>query len=317
MTPLSEVDEIERITARVFSLFSEETAEFIACERFEPFNPTLPWIHLALRYGGVIGVSWGESISKAESLARAVSLGRRLRRSGLAKSYLLVEGFQGVAPRLQRVIEPVSRGLARPLRFAVAEEIRYVTDGYGPITDRLLAKSLVVSVELYGVTEEVKRGGRIFFDALHLTSSGRRFRSRAWRVDGEGIQMTVEERLEIGGEGPEALLASEVHVVVDIGAFEMRLGELLGLRPGARVELPYTAPLRGILKIEGAALGLVTLQWSEGSLVATIEELSLFARTEKNVEERSNEEEKSPIRRCGLPPRAGMVSEAGHTMEEA
>lgn len=292
MTAFYELDSIELITSEVLRLFGGGREEFIATERVERFDPTLPWIHLVPRWGGVIGMAWGEPLKRGALLARTVSVGRRLRRSPHFGSYLVTENFGPVSPRFQRTIEPVISGISAPIRVALAEEMPLRDEvRLGPISTRILEAPLSVTVQLYGLTGGLRTGSRIFFDALELGSIGRRFRSRSWRMNGGKIVVTVEEDMEDERRGMDELLATEIHVTVDIGAFQMSLGDLLGLRPGRTIELPVMTPLKGILKVEGASMGLVTLRWGADSLMATLEEMSLFSGIEKNDGENGNGEE--------------------------
>lgn len=302
MSALCEIEAIERMSFDILGLFGPQREEVMATAHFEPFNPALPWIHLACRYGGIIGLAWGEPLPGKARLARTISVGRRLRRSGLSGSYLLTEGFGTLFPVAQRIVESTTSHGVEQIRFATPYDIYSPpSDGFGPISARILDSPLPIRVELFGVTGALEPGSRIFFDSLVVAGSSRRFRSRCWLIEEERFVMTVEEKMEAENGERAPLLATEVGVAVDVGVFQMTLGDLLSLRPGVRLELPFAAPLRGILKVEGATVGLATLAWSGNSLMATLEEVDVFAEVKKNRAQTGNDERQGTITTVALP----------------
>ncbi|MFM1848710.1 MAG: hypothetical protein RL417_2184 [Pseudomonadota bacterium] len=278
MSSWRDADEVERFLGELFDCVRGETLRVLATERFERFNPRLPWIYLADETGVTVGVAWGDEVGRPGVITRSVYVARRLREHPLGERFQVVEGFSRVAPAAQRVLRVLGDKEGLAVRFGAVDPLCYRRGlGYSPITEAILLESAAsIVVSLRGLTVALQRGSTVFFDSIVLRSRGRRFSSRTLRREGAVIYLDVEEQMNGGEPLAREYLDEGVLVEVDIGAFELKLQELLTLRPGSTLELPCGAPVRGILKLEGADIGFVTLGFKGDTLVATVEELTLF-----------------------------------------
>jgi len=85
----------------------------------------------------------------------------------------------------------------------------------------------------------------------------------------------VEEEME-EKTNSERTHVLETGVVVDVvvGGFELKLGEVLGLRPGAEVFFPCGHEIRGTARVAGGAIATVVVAFEPGGFVARVLDLS-------------------------------------------
>lgn len=294
MTLWSEPDVIERIVGELWAALYGGAPLVMVTERSIPFEQALPWIALADVAGDTLWVAWGEPLSHPSIISRTAHIARRIFGSELGRCFQVSDSSGIVSPLHQREIVLNTSGASLRAWVAHPNGVRYGA-GISPITERILTASAVpIALAVVGVTVELVRGAVIFFEGIALRSLGRGVYSRLWERRAGEIVVEVGEPMKRGEVEIPQLFDEGVVVEIDIGAFEMKLGELVALRPGATVTLPCGREVRGILKLEGAELGFVTLEFREDSLVATVEELTLFPGITVGAKKEGNSLRKSP-----------------------
>lgn len=275
------------------------------------FEPNRSWITLQNDAGDAVLAAWGGELSRSALQARVVRVALSLHgRPELMR--------WGVAPPIDRKRFAVERGFSvsfgepalilgdsLPGETNHSEKLHDERNGAEVISGWIaIAEGTVLphplrsgvrearflrcmgaqfEVSLGGVTTALKAGNLIFIDRAALRWGPHRADTRALRRESRGLSIVLEEEMnrKTDEREPSGLdYATGVELTVDIGAFELPLGDLLALRPGSEILLPCGDTVRGVMKINGAPAALATLSFGPNGLAAQIETVTFFEPAE-------------------------------------